>query len=182
MRGWVNIANSITLLRLILTPFVILAILHDRPWQALGLFFLAAVTDVLDGAAARWSGTTTQTGAYLDPVVDKCLMSGVFIALAAAGQFPKWIVALVLGRDLYILIGVGVIALFSRNRKFPPSIWGKLSTFVQIATVVTRLTQNALQLPVLDAISTAMLWVCAAFTLWSGLHYTWLGFQLTKPN
>lgn len=182
MSKWLNIPNSLTLLRLILTPFVIVAILSGRAWEALALFFAAAVTDVLDGTTARRSGTATQAGAYLDPIADKCLLSGVFLALAGAGEFPWWIVALVLGRDLYILLGAGIIALRSRIRKFPPSVWGKISTFIQIATVVTRMTQSATEIPVLGAISTAMLWVCAAFTVWSGLHYTWRGFQITKAN
>jgi cardiolipin synthase (CMP-forming) len=180
--AWLNIPNSITLARLLMTPFVIRAILLRNAWEALGLFFVAAVTDVLDGTAARRLGTSTQTGAYLDPIADKCLMSGVFVALAAARQIPWWIVALVLGRDVYILAGVGLIAAFSRIRKFPPSVWGKISTFVQIATVVTRMTQNALQSPALEWISGAMLWVCAAFTVWSGLHYTWRAIQITKGN
>ena len=182
MPRWINVPNLLTLTRLILTPFIILSILRTKPWEALTLFFIAAVTDVLDGAAARRSGEVTQVGAYLDPVADKCLLSGVFVALAAAREIPWWIVALVLGRDIYILLGVGIIRLFTPVRKFPPSVWGKISTFVQIATVVTKMSQDALRIPVLDSISIAMLWVCAAFTLWSGLHYTWRAIQITKAN
>jgi cardiolipin synthase len=180
--AWLNIPNSITLARLLLTPFVIRAILAGRAWEALALFFVAAVTDVLDGTAARRLGKPTQTGAYLDPVADKCLMSGVFLALGAAGEIPWWIILVVLGRDIYILAGVAVMALFSRIRKFPPSVWGKVSTFVQISTIVTQMTQDALRMPVLEWISGKMLWICAAFTIWSGFHYTWRTIQITKGN
>ena len=64
----------------------------EHVW-ALILFFLAAVTDVIDGALARGSSGTSRVGAYLDPIADKCLMSGVFLALGAAKILPWWFVA-----------------------------------------------------------------------------------------
>ena len=84
MPRWINLPNLFTLLRLVLVPFVIQAILDGRSTLALALFGVAAFTDILDGAAARRFGLATQTGAYLDPIADKCLLSGVFLALAAA--------------------------------------------------------------------------------------------------
>ena len=85
-------------------------------------------------------------GAYLDPIADKCLLSGIYLALGATGAVPWWLVAIVLGRDIYILLAVlGVMAL-TKVRKFPPSRWGKISTFVQIATAVTVMVQNIWQI------------------------------------
>src|SRR5262245_30649721 len=106
MPRWVNLANLFTLARLALVPFIIGDIIHGRHGRALFLFILAAVTDVIDGALARSSSGVTQTGAYLDPIADKCLMSGVFLALGAAGIVPVWFVCVVFGRDLLILTGV----------------------------------------------------------------------------
>jgi cardiolipin synthase len=182
MPQWVNVANLLTFLRLILTPFVIQAIVGGRHTLALGLFAAAAFTDVLDGAAARRSGNVTQTGAYLDPIADKFLLSGVFLALAAARIIPWWLVAVIFGRDFYILAGVGAIMLLTPIRGFPPSLWGKLSTFVQIATVTAWLARNVWEVPVLVSFSTAMLWPCAIFTIWSGLHYTWRGVRLSRAH
>src|SRR5262244_2762586 len=105
MPSWLNLPNSLTLLRLLLVPFVILEILAGRHFDALVIFTVAAVTDVLDGAAARRLGSSTSTGAYFDPIADKCLLSGVFLALAMAGLAPIWFVAVIFGRDLYILLG-----------------------------------------------------------------------------
>ncbi|MBS1856088.1 MAG: CDP-alcohol phosphatidyltransferase family protein [Acidobacteria bacterium] len=171
MPAWVNLANFFTLSRLALVPFIVRDIVAGSHLRALVLFFLAAVTDVLDGALARGTSGTTAAGAYLDPIADKCLMSGVFLALAAAGIVPWWFVAVVFGRDLFILTGVLALLALTRVRDFPPSRWGKLSTFVQIVTAVSWMVRDAWPLPALVAISTAILWLCVAFTLASGLDY-----------
>jgi cardiolipin synthase len=173
MPRWINAPNLLTLVRLALVPFILRAIFHGDHWLALSLFACAGVTDVLDGALARRFGETTMAGAYLDPVADKCLLSGVFLALAAAGYVPWWFVLIVFGRDLYLVAGTLCIMAATPARKFPPSLWGKAATFVQILTAVTWMARNALQSPVLGGLPTAMLWVSAAFTVWSGIHYTW---------
>ena len=175
MPRWLNLANLFTLSRLVLTPFVVRAILDARHGRALLLFFIAALTDAIDGGLARGGSGVTQAGAYLDPIADKCLMSGVFLALGAARIVPWWFVAVVFGRDLYLLLAVVAILALTKVRKFPPSPWGKLSTFVQVATAVTWMARNVWQLQVMDAFASAMLWVCAASTIWSGLHYSLRG-------
>ncbi len=182
MSASLNLANFLTLLRLLLAPLVVMAIISGRAFTALALFALAAVTDVLDGAAARHLGLTTSTGAYLDPVADKLLLSSVFLALAAAQNVPWWLVAVVLGRDIFILLSVGAFFLWTSIRKFPPSVWGKLSTFVQILTVVVWMGRNWLQTSFLNALAPAMIWICAACTIWSGLDYTWRGIRLLRAD
>jgi cardiolipin synthase len=169
----VNAANLLTSLRLVLVPFVILAILDGRHPLALALFAGAAFTDVLDGAVARRFGLSTPVGAWLDPIADKCLLSGAFLALAGAGTVPWWLVGIVFGRDFYILAGVAIVMLLTPVRKFPPSIWGKASTFVQVLTAAAWMSGNMGQAGV-------MLWPCAAFTIWSGIHYTWRTLQLLR--
>ena len=182
MPPWVNLANSLTLLRLILVPFIVTGIIHGDHFRALTLFFIAALTDIVDGAVARSGSGMTETGAYLDPIADKCLMSGVFLALWAAGIVPWWFVGIVFARDLLILVGVLAVMAFTKVRRFPPSRWGKLSTFVQIVTAISWMTRNAWPTPVLDAISYVMLWICAAFTIASGLDYTWRGMHLIRAR
>jgi cardiolipin synthase len=182
MPAWLNLANALTLLRLLLTPLVIQAILGNRPAAALALFILAAVTDILDGAAARRLNLATSGGAYLDPVADKCLLSGVFLALAAGHFVPWWFVGIVFGRDICILLGVAAFFLLTPIRKFPPSVWGKASTFVQIATAVVWMARNMLVISQLDALAAAMLWISTAFTLGSGIHYAWKGVHLARTH
>jgi len=182
MPPWLNLANLFTLVRLLLTPIVIGAIVEGRHGLALAVFFLAALTDVLDGWAARRRAASTSAGAYFDPIADKCLMSGVFVALAAAAMIPWWVVALVLGRDLYIVLGALILMAFTKVRKFPPTVWGKLSTFTQIVAVTCWLTRDAFPGPALHAIGAAVLWPCVAATVWSGLHYTWRGIRMVRAN
>lgn len=182
MPEWLNLPNSITFLRLLLTPFVITAIVAGHPATAVALFIAAGFTDILDGAAARSRKSATPTGAYFDPVADKCLLSGVFLALAAGHYVPWWFVAIVFGRDLFILMGVAVFFVFTDVRKFPPSVWGKLSTFAQISTAVIWMARNMLINSWLDPLASIMLWVAAACTVWSGLDYTWRGIQLARTR
>jgi cardiolipin synthase len=182
MPAWVNLANFFTLVRLVLVPFVLRDIIDGQHVRALALFFVAAVTDVLDGALARGRSGTTRVGAYLDPVADKCLMSGVFLALGAAKIVPWWFVALVLGRDLAILVGALAVAALTKVRQFPPSRWGKLSTFVQIVTAICWMVRDAWPAAVFIAISSAMLWVCATFTLVSGVDYGRRGMHLFRAR
>lgn len=179
---WLNIANLFTFLRLALVPVIVGAILQGNHLTALVLFLAASVTDVLDGALARSFSLATQSGAYLDPIADKCLLSGIFLALGSSGIIPWWFVYVIFGRDLYILAGVLAFLALTKVRKFPPSVWGKASTFVQISTAVVWLARNILEVPVLVALSSAMLWVCAAFTVWSGLHYTLRAFQIVRAH
>jgi cardiolipin synthase len=179
MPPWFNAANLLTVVRLLLTPLVIQAILAGRHRLALAVFAVAAATDLADGIAARRLGLATQAGAYLDPVADKCLLSGVYLALAAAGIIPWWLVMVIFGRDLYILAGVAAVMWFTTVRKFPPSVWGKVSTLVQIVTAVAWMARNSLEFRMLDWFSSAMLWPCAVFTVWSGIHYTWRGIRIT---
>ena len=180
MPRWLNPANLVTLLRLLLVPGIIQAIFTGRHSLALSLFATAALTDVVDGALARRFGMATQTGAYLDPIADKCLLSGVFLSLAVTHMVPWWAVAVILGRDIYILGAVIAVMLFTSVRKFPPSAWGKASTFVQISTVVLWMSRDVLELPVLDELCAAMLWLCVAFAAVSALHYTWRGWHALR--
>ena len=180
MPRWVP--NLLTILRLLLVPFVILAILGAHHTRALTLFAVAAITDVLDGAAARRFDLRSQTGAYLDPIADKALLSGVFLALAATGSLPWWVVAVIFGRDFYLLAAAAILLWLTPVRNFAPSSWGKTSTFVQIVTAILWMARNVLGTSAIDALSSAMLWPCAAFTIASGLHYTWRGAHLARVD
>ena len=97
------------------------------PW-----FIVIGVTDVVDGFLARRFQASSRLGAYLDPIADKVLLSGTFLVLALTGAMETWLAVVVLGRDVLILAAAGVLYLATGRRNFPPSPWGKLSTFVQI--------------------------------------------------
>lgn len=182
MRDALNLPNLFTGVRLVLAPFVIRAVIAGEHRLALVLFAIAAVTDFFDGALARRFGTSTSTGAYLDPIADKLLLSGVYLALAFAGILPWWFVGLIFGRDLLILAGAGIALIFTDRRKFPPTFWGKLSTLFQVITAVAWLFRNAVSVPGLDAVAHALIWPTAAATLWSGVHYGWRVLRAPRSN
>lgn len=169
-----NAPNLFTLARLILAPFVAAEILGGAYTRAIVLFFIAGITDAIDGLLARRTSTTTRFGAYFDPIADKILLSAIYVSLGAAHAIPWWIVGVVLGRDVLILGMAAYGIAFTSLRKFPPSVWGKLSTFVQIGAALVIMAERA-GVPVPGELA---LWPLAAATIWSGVHYAWRGFQM----
>jgi cardiolipin synthase len=171
-----TVPNLVTLLRLMLAPFVAADILGGFYGRAVGLFLVAGLTDVVDGLLARQMGESTQGGAYLDPIADKVLLSVIYGSLGFAHAIPWWMVAVVFGRDALILGMAAYGLLFTSLRKFPPSVWGKLSTFFQIsAAMMVMCSRAGLPAPV-----TLAVWLMVAATVWSGIHYAWRGIVLLR--
>ncbi|HUJ20140.1 MAG TPA: CDP-alcohol phosphatidyltransferase family protein [Bryobacteraceae bacterium] len=177
-----SIPNLLTIARLGLAPLIFWAITSGRHPLALILFACAALTDGLDGMLARRFGQTTALGAYLDPIADKILLSGVYLSLALAGSVPWWLVIVIFGRDVFLLASSGVALLFTEFRQFRPSIWGKTSTFIQIVCATAWMAQNATNSPLLHAAAQAIVWPAAAATVWSGLHYGWRGLRFVRAH
>lgn len=175
-----NAPNFFTFLRLLLTPFVVIAILDGAYGRAIVLFFLAGLSDVIDGYLARRLSVSTRAGAYLDPIADKILLTAIYVALGVVNAIPWWMVAVVLGRDALILAMAAYGLAFTSLRKFPPSVWGKISTFLQIGAAMVVLGARA-GIPAPAAFS---LWLMIAGTIWSGIHYAWRGIAMlgAKPN
>jgi len=183
-----SLPNLLSLSRLALAPPAIHAIVAGR-WRAAALWLLAAaLTDGLDGFLARRWNASTRLGAYLDPVADKLLLSGSFLALGFAGALPWWLVGLVLGRDVLILAGAAAAMLLAGRRDFPPSAWGKVSTVIQAATGAAAILARGWPGWGLAPLAAALVWVAAAVTAWSGLDYarrslSWAGCHVTsKPG
>jgi cardiolipin synthase len=173
-----NAPNLFTLFRLLLTPFVASAILNGFYGRAIVLFFAAGITDVIDGLLARRMGESTRVGAYLDPIVDKILLSVIYVSLGWVGAIPWWMVAIVFGRDVLILGMAAYGLLFTSIRKFPPSVWGKISTFFQIAAALVVMCARAgIPAPVNLAV-----WLMLAATFWSGFDYARRGIVLLRSK
>jgi cardiolipin synthase len=168
---WLNLANLFTLLRLVCVPFAAAAILRGDHGRALWIVLAAGLTDAIDGALARRFGMATAAGAYFDPIVDKLFLNCVYIALGAISSVPGWLVIEILARDILILTGAGVAILFLKMRDFPPSVWGKASTLLQIAFAVAVMIGNAVPGPLATALARAGIWPVAAVTAFSGFHY-----------
>jgi len=182
MRDWFTLPNFFTLVRLALAPVILLQILHHRAFDALALFAVAAATDSIDGYLARAFSATSASGAFLDPIADKSLMTCVYLGLVLEGSVPWMLVGVIFGRDLLILASAAVALLFTKLRAFPPSAWGKASTFFQILTAVAFLGRNAFGSAVLNGAAAVLIWPTMALTVWSGIHYGWRGFRLLGSN
>jgi len=192
-RFW-NAPNLITLSRAALVPVFAWMLLRNRAFGALSVILAAGLSDVLDGWAARKWHQTTKVGTLMDPLADKLLLSTAYILLAVkslgfAQVVPLWLTAAVIGRDLLILAGGGVILLVRGRREFPPSIAGKMSTVMQVATVFWVVLSNSIRVSalgrssflaaitssrVLDGFYAATLLLTAV----SGAHYIYRGIRM----
>ena len=144
-----NIANIITVVRILLAPLFVWLVLLDGGehglWRfiAAGLFIAAIATDGLDGALARKRNLVTNSGIILDPIADKILIGGALIALALVAELPWWVVIVILAREMGItLFRLMVLS----NRVIPASRGGKLKTVLQAVTLSSWLVPTWLLL------------------------------------
>jgi CDP-diacylglycerol---glycerol-3-phosphate 3-phosphatidyltransferase len=133
-----NLANTLTLLRLVLVPIFLLALFagngHETVFRivAFVIFAVACITDRLDGLLARNYGMATEFGAFVDPIADKTLVGSALIGLSMLGDLPWWVTVLIMAREL----GVTVLRLAVIRRGVIPASWGgKLKTVVQVVAI-----------------------------------------------
>lgn len=138
---------------------------------------VAGLSDGLDGFLARRLEAQTRAGAYLDPIADKLLLSGVYLTLGITGAIPWWLTAVVFGRDALMLLFLAGALLFTTIRDFPPTIWGKISTAVQIVTALVVLMNRA---SILALPERPFIWTTVLATTWSAAHYSWVGIRLLQ--
>ena len=162
-------ANRITIVRLLLTPLLVILLLNGSRLWPLYIFILAALSDVLDGAVARWRGEQTNLGKFLDPIADKLLLSSSFLVLAHLGRSPMWVFIVVFSRDLLILLGWNVITILSGKSEVHPRFLGKASTLVQMSTVMAILAFPGQSWPSL------LIWPMVIVTILSMADYVWVG-------
>jgi cardiolipin synthase len=167
-----TVPNQLTFLRLAFLPFFIIAIKYDRYGVALGILVLAGMSDGLDGLLARSLNQRSPLGAYLDPIADKLLMSSSYFVLALKGKLDWWLAIMVLGRDVLLLVACAVILLTVGYRPFPPSIWGKATTFFEIALIVIVLVMAIWNPEHFDYLRRFCMFSVAGLVVISGLNYS----------
>jgi cardiolipin synthase len=165
-----HLPNLLTFARLALTPYLFLLMWRHDYHGLLWPFALVGATDILDGFLARRLQASSRLGAYLDPIADKVLLSGTFLMLALTGAIETWLAVIVLGRDLLIVGGAGILYLMKSRAAFPPSPWGKLSTLVQLLFVMFALGVLA-GIRVLPAV-VGLKWATVAIAIVSLADYT----------
>lgn len=165
------VPHFLTLLRLIAAPFIALLLVRAQFRAALIVVFCAGLTDWFDGFAARRLGVSGKTGVILDPLADKTLLVTLFLVAGFIGLIPVWLVALVIGRDVVIVVGALVLSVTRNIRSFRPSTLGKVSTFFQIVLVLMVLLEAAFPNRVFYWLCNCALLLCAIFTALSGIDY-----------
>ncbi len=181
-----NTPNKLTLLRIIIAPiFMFFFIIDDFHMRmvALGLFIIAALTDLADGHYARKYGIVTGFGKFMDPLADKILVSSALISFIALRYVSPLPVILIIGREFFIT-GLRLLAAY-RGVVISPSWWAKVKTFLQLTIVGIVLAYitliNALEYynsPSLAAFQfdyyfyfNVALWLTAVITVWTGIDY-----------
>jgi len=135
-KKWLTYSNGLTMIRVLLAPVVFYGIINQWWYGTFCIFFLASLTDVLDGYVARLCNESTEFGKLLDPIADKIFLVTCFSALAffssPSFHVPIWFVILLVIRETVILVGSIFLLTADDSFTIHPTIWGKLTTFFQL--------------------------------------------------
>ncbi len=190
---FLTLANLVTIFRILLVaPFVMCLLKAAEPahsvsmrWAAIGIFFVMAASDALDGYLARVKNQATSLGAFLDPLADKLMITCASIILslpptAVEGfQLPLTIVVLIVGKDVLLLMGFAVTYFLTENVHIRPVWAGKLSTFFQICMVLAillgpELTSIIFFWPIIARI---LWWMTGFWAVTATFVYIWRGIR-----
>ncbi len=176
-----NLPNALTLLRVLLIPVFILFLssytpfnltLGTRAMAATGIFFIASITDWLDGYIARRTGQITKLGKLFDPIADKLLTSSALILLVSLhGQVPAWIVIVIIGRE-FAVTGLRAAA-SSEGYVIPAAEGGKAKMVFQTIAIIALLLDLGVKFAYLDMfwIGIVSLWISMLLAVISGVQY-----------
>ena len=166
-----NLPNKLTILRVIMIPFFLVALLVDGipagKWVALAIFIIASFTDMLDGKIARKYNLITNFGKFMDPLADKLLVSAALIALISLGKIPAWIVIVIISRE-FIISGFRLIA-SDNGIVIAASYWGKIKTVTQMVMIVLLIADFSNS--IIDVLETVFIYLALALTVISLVDY-----------
>src|SRR5919204_3664251 len=140
-----SIPNLITLGRILLVPVVVWAITAGEMRVAFVLFLAAGISDAVDGFLAKRFGMTTELGAYLDPLADKAMLVSMYVALGIIEAVPRWLVILVVSRDIMIVCAVILSLVVDKPVPLKPLMVSKINTVAQIALACVVLASLGFQ-------------------------------------
>ena len=197
-----NLANKLTIFRIILVPIMILITFFNWQGEFLGIptmawvlniiFIIASITDKLDGYIARSRNQITTFGKFLDPIADKVLVITALIILVELGKLPAWIPTIIVFRE-FIVSGYRLIAVENGGKVIAASIWGNLKTVTQmLAIIVAFMDNNAFGTIFLGNLTgyafainfttTILMFTCVIATIFSGWNYIKNGKELLKDK
>lgn len=197
-----NLANKLTIFRIILVPIMIIVTFFNFEGEFLGvptvawilnfIFIIASITDKLDGYIARSKNQITTFGKFLDPIADKVLVITAMIILVEMGKLPAWIPTIIVFRE-FIVSGYRLIAVENGGKVIAASIWGKLKTVTQMIAIIIAFMDNNTFGAVfsktltgyefaINILTTLMMSVCVIATIFSGWDYIKNGKDLLKDK
>ena len=159
-----NLANKLTMFRIILVPFFVLAMAFSQHLIALIIFAVASLTDMLDGKIARKYNMITDFGKFLDPLADKLLTLAAMCMFCEWGTFPAWALMLVLTRE-FAVSGLRMVA----GPKGKVIAAGKSGKFKTASTMIGLCFWMAF--PSVEIIGTVVMWMIVITTIYSGVEY-----------
>ena len=184
-----NLANKLTLLRVILVP-VFMAFLLGKSMEfqiaALVVFVIASLTDMLDGKIARRYNQMTTFGKFADPLADKMLTTAAFLVFMQQGIIDVWAVMIILIRE-FAVSGVRLAAA-GEGKVIAASFFGKFKTVAQMAAIIITILINIIVTvsstfitrSVANHVSAALIWISVVFTVLSGADYIVKNWGLMK--
>ena len=177
-----NLPNKLTVMRVILIPFFVAALLYDNGSSqtmrvvANVIFIVASLTDLFDGKIARKYNLVTNFGKFMDPLADKLLVCSALICLIQLGQLPAWVVIIIISRE-FIISGFRLVAA-DNGIVIAASYWGKFKTVFQMTAVVLLI----FNIPPLSVLTSAVLWIAVILTLYSLVIYTKAAIPFLYPD
>ena len=166
-----SIPNLITLGRILLVPVVVWAIATPGAmWIAFVLFVAAGASDAVDGYLAKRFHMTTELGSYLDPLADKALIVSIYLTLGINGLIPRWLVILVVSRDILIVGGIMLSWVIGSPLKIKPLLVSKLNTVAQIMFACMVLGSLGFNIAA-DTLTLVLMGLVAVLTLLSVAAY-----------
>jgi CDP-diacylglycerol--glycerol-3-phosphate 3-phosphatidyltransferase len=166
-------ANMITVVRIIMVPFVLVILLtemQNKEIIAFAIFVTAAITDSIDGYIARKFNQVSALGKFLDPLADKLLVSAALIALVYLQEVETWAAAIIILRELFI--SAFRFYFLINNASFSASIPAKIKTTVQIVAIsILILYRKVPYANYFHKLGTAVLYIAIFLTIYSGAEY-----------
>jgi CDP-diacylglycerol--glycerol-3-phosphate 3-phosphatidyltransferase len=159
-----NLPNKLTVVRMVLVPFFVAALLLSKTndslkWVALALFVIASLTDFADGYIARKYNLVTNFGKFMDPLADKILTISGMICLVELGRIPSWIVVIIVARE-FIISGFRLVAA-ENGVVIAANYWGKFKTTFQMIMIILMI----MNIPQLQILTDIVMWIALALTL-----------------
>lgn len=184
-----NIANKLTVARMILIPVFIILLYVPNQYGTVDLlgasvpvfqflagivFTIASITDYLDGYLARKHNLVTAFGEFFDPMADKLLVIAALIMLVQSNAVPAWVVVIIVSREL-LVTGLRVLLATYSGKVMAAALPGKIKTFTQMFAIIFYLFNDIGFALINIPISTILIYVCLIFTVYSGAEYFYKG-------